>query len=154
MQFIEVHDLVAKRLRIEDVKPVFGTDIVFWLDKTGDDGSPVFPVSFGGVTLDPVRHLLSMVDQVAIMSYRKEVEERNGIIPLVSQTIAAADASQAKVFVGVKMADIGPKLESFHGQTESQMMKALAPVDETFRPHRSYAGLAFFMYEAFKSMEP
>ena len=52
------------------------------------------------------------------------------------------------------MADIGPKLESFYGQTESQMMASLQTVDETYRPHPGYAGLAFFMYEAFKTMPP
>ena len=88
------------------------------------------------------------------MLYRGKVEGPNGMISLVSRTIASADASKAKVFVGAKMADIGPKMETFFGQTETQMMQSLAAVDETYRPNPSYAGLAFFMYEAFKTMTP
>ena len=47
---------------------------------------------------------------------------------------------------------IGPEKESFFGQTETQMIAALKPVEETFRPHPSYTGLAFFHYEAYKVM--
>lgn len=153
-QFVEVHHLAAKRLDEADAKLILGADIVFWLDKTNDDGSALYPVTVGGVTRDPAQHLLDAVDHLAIMSYRSKVEGANGMIPLVAKTIASADASKARVFVGAKMADIGPKMETFFGQTESQMMQALARVDETYRPHPGYAGLAFFNYEAFKTMPP
>ena len=33
-----------------------------------------------------------------------------------------------------------------------EMMQALLPVEEAFALHRGYAGLAFFMYEAFRAM--
>ncbi len=153
-QFVEVHHLTATRVHAADAKLVYGADIVFWLDKTNPEGQPVYPVTFQGVTKDAAKHLLDVVDHVAIMSYRSNAEGQNGIIALTAKTIAYADTSKAKVFVGAKMADIGPKLESFYGQTESQMMRALQPVDETYRPHPGYAGLAFFMYEAFKTMPP
>ena len=88
----------------------------------------------------------------AIMSYRDTAEGRNGIVSLVAKTINYADSTKARIFVGVKMADIGPEKESFFGQTEADMITALKPVEETFRPHSSYAGLAFFHYEAYKVM--
>jgi len=153
-QFVEVHHLAAKRLHAGDEKLILGADIVFWLDKTNADGSSVYPVTFEGVTKDPAKHLHDAVDHIAIMSYRSKVEGPNGMISLVARTIASADESKARVFVGVKMADIGPKMETFFGQTETQMMQSLAAVDETYRPNPSYAGLAFFMYEAFKTMTP
>ncbi|GEP43389.1 hypothetical protein BGE01nite_26800 [Brevifollis gellanilyticus] len=153
-QFVEVNHAVVKKLQAADAKLILGVDIVFWLDKANADGSAAYPVTFNGVTKDPAKHLLDVVDHVAIMSYRGKAEGRNGIIPLVSKTIASADATKAKVFVGVKMADIGPKMEGFFGQTETQMMKAVAPIDETYRSHASYAGLAFFTYEAYKTMKP
>lgn len=153
-QFVEVNHKAATRVRTADAKLVYGADIVFWLDKTHADGKAAYPVTFQGVTKDAAKHLLDVVDHVAIMSYRDTAEGQNGIVPLVAKTIAYADTGKAKVFVGVKMADIGPKMESFYGQNESQMMKALQPVDETYRSHPGYAGLAFFMYEAFKTMPP
>ncbi len=151
-QFVTVHTLAAERLHAADAHLIYGADIVFWLDKTKPDGSPAYPVTFRGVTKDAAKHLLDVVDNVGIMSYRNTTEGRNGMLAIVEKTIAYADTVHGRAFIGVKMADIGPKMESFFGQTEQQMMAALKPVDETYRPHRGYAGLAFFMYEAFRVM--
>ena len=151
-QFVTVNALAAERLRGGDASLAYGADIVFWLDKMKPDGAPVYPVTFRGKTKDAAKHLLDVVDNVGIMSYRNASEGRNGMIQLVANTIAYADTARGRAFVGVKMADIGPKMETFFGQTETEMMKALRPVDETYGSHRGYAGLAFFMYEAFKIM--
>ncbi len=151
-QFVEVNHKAALRAHAAHPMIIYGSDIVFWLDKTNAEGKTVYPVSYQGVMKDAAKHLLDVVDHVAIMSYRDTAEGQNGIVPLVAKTIAYADTCKAKVFVGVKMADIGPKMESFYGRTEAQMMAALLPVDETYRTHPGYAGIAFFMYEAFKTM--
>ncbi|WP_395752778.1 hypothetical protein [Prosthecobacter sp.] len=153
-QFVEVHHKAVARAHASDPALIYGVDIVFWLDKTTPEGKPAYPVTFQGTTKDAAKHLLDCVDHVAIMSYRDTAEGKNGITALVAKTIAYADTSKAKVFVGAKMADIGPKMEGFYGQTETQMMAALKSVDETYRSHPGYAGLAFFMYEAFKTMPP
>ncbi|MDB6006071.1 MAG: hypothetical protein JWR15_3058 [Prosthecobacter sp.] len=153
-QFVEVHHQTATRVHAADAKLVYGADIVFWLDKTSPEGQPVYPVTYQGVSKDAAKHLLDVVDQVAIMSYRDTAEGQNGIVALVAKTMAYADTSKSKVFVGAKMADIGPKMESFYGKTEAQMMTALQPVETAYRSHPGYAGLAFFMYEAFKTMPP
>lgn len=151
-QFVTVHTLAAGRLHTAAAHLLYGADIVFWLDKTNPDGSPAYPVTFRGITKDAAKHLLDVVDNVGIMSYRDTAEGRNGILALVEKTIAYADTARGRAFVGVKMAGIGPKNEGFFGQTEAQMMAKLRPVDDTCRTHRGYAGLAFFMYEAFKVM--
>jgi hypothetical protein len=153
-QFVEVQHQTVARLHASGSTLIYGTDIVFWLDKTTPEGKSVYPVTFQGVTKDAAKHLLDFVDYVAIMSYRGNAEGQNGIIALVAKTIAYADTAKGKVFVGVKMADIGPKMESFYGKTEAQMMAALQSVEETCRSHPGYAGLAFFMFEAFKLMPP
>lgn len=153
-QFVEVNHKAVARVHAADPGLVYGVDIVFWLDKTTPEGEVAYPVEFQGVTKDAAKHLLDVVDHVAIMSYRGTAEGKNGIIPLVSKTIAYADTRKAKVFVGAKMADIGPKMEGFYGQTETQMMTTLKSVDDAYRPHVGYAGLAFFMYEAFTTMPP
>ena len=57
-----------------------------------------------------------------------------------------------KVFVGVKMADIGSRNESFFGRTEQEMDVELRKVDDAFQQNPGYAGLAFFMYSAYKAM--
>lgn len=151
-QFVEVHAKVAKRLDTAATGLVFGTDIVFWLDKLNAEGTPMYPVLHGGVIQDPVKHLFGIVDHVAIMSYRGTVEGRNGSIALVERIIDHADVTSAEVFVGVKMAKIGPAMESYFGRTEAEMQADLQRVESVYSPHASYAGIAYFMYEAFKVM--
>jgi len=151
-QLVDIHTKAAARLHDADARLAYGADVVFWLDKTNPDGSPALPVLHHGVTKDAAKHLLDVVDNVGIMSYRNTSGGRNGIIALVKKTIAYADTARSRAFVGVKMADMGPRMETFFGQTEEQMMAELKPIDDTFRPHRGYAGLAFFMWEAFKEM--
>lgn len=153
-QFVEVNHKAVSRAHAADSGLIYGVDIVFWLDKTTPEGKPAYPVTYQGVAKDAAKHLLDCVDHVAIMSYRDTDEGKNGIISLVAKTIAYADTTKAKVFVGAKMANIGPKMEGFYGKTEAQMMSALKAVDDTYTPHPGYAGLAFFMYEAFKIMPP
>jgi hypothetical protein len=126
--------------------------VVFWLDKLKPDGTPAYPVTYRGVTKDAAKHLLDAVDNIGIMSYRNTAEGKGGIIALVAKTIAYADTVKAHAFVGVKMADIGPRMETFFGRSEEEMMTTLKSVDEAYRSHPGYAGLAFFMYEAFKVM--
>jgi len=92
------------------------------------------------------------VDNLGLMSYRDKVEGRNGIISIVERSIASADTAKGRAFVGVKMANIGPKMESFFGRTEQEMNAELRKVDETYGSHRGYAGIAFFMYSAYKVM--
>lgn len=150
--FVELHYEVSDYLRSADPSLIFGTDVVFWLNKLKDDGSLLYPVKVRDLETDPAAHLLGIVDHLAIMSYRNTATGNNGIISLVDQTIHQADTTEAKVFVGVKMADIGLDLETFFGRSEEEMMRTLAPVEETFRSHRSYAGFSFFHYEAFKAM--
>ncbi|MFC5457567.1 hypothetical protein [Prosthecobacter fluviatilis] len=153
-QFVEVNHKAVSRAHTAEPGLIYGVDIVFWLDKTTPEGKPAYPVNYQGVAKDAAQHLLDCVDHVAIMSYRDTAEGKNGIVSLVAKTIAYADTTKAKVFVGAKMANIGPKMEGFYGKTETQMMSALRAVDDTYTSHPGYAGLAFFMFEAFKIMTP
>lgn len=151
-QFVDVHTKVAERLHAADPHCLYGADIVFWLDKLKPDGSAMYPVTYRGATKDAAKLLLDVCDNVGIMSYRDKVEGKNGIIALVDKTIAYADKARGRAFVGVKMADIGPRNEGFFGRTETEMMSELQKVDSAYRDHRGYTGLCFFTYEAFKAM--
>jgi len=153
-QFVELHRLVAERLRREKDSILLGTDLVFWLNKSGPDGSPAYPVEVSGLTKDPTAFLLDLVDQVAIMSYRDTTEGRNGIVALVAETIRQADTTKAKVYVGVKMAPIGSAKESYFGRREADMWTDLQRVEEAYQSHPGYAGMAFFHYGAFRMMAP
>jgi hypothetical protein len=43
-------------------------------------------------------------------------------------------------------------MESFFGRTEQDMDAELRKVDEAYGSHRGYAGPAFFMYSAYRTM--
>lgn len=150
--FVDLHTKVAEKLHTADPRLQYGADIVFWLNKQKPDGSIAYPVTYRGVTKDPAALLLDVVDNVGIMSYRDKTEGKNGIIAIVEKTIAAADRARGRAFVGVKIADIGPRNEGFFGRTEAEMMGELKKVDDAYAGHRGYAGLCFFTYEAFKVM--
>lgn len=152
-QFVELNARVVDRLHERAPETVLGVDIAFWLDKTKPDGSPALPVTFRGLTTDATRHLLGFVDHLGIMSYRGRTEGPNGMIALVARSVASADElGKGRVFVGVKMAEIGPANESFYGRTEAEMNIELDKVDATYGSHRGYAGLAYFMYGAYRTM--
>ena len=151
-QLVELNAKVVETIRARAPGTLYGADIAFWLDKVKDDGSTAYPVTFRGVTKDATKHLLDMVDNVGLMSYRDTADGKNGIISLVAKSIAYADKAKGRAFVGVKMADIGPKLESFFGRTEQEMNAELHKVEDAYGRHRGYAGLAYFMYSAFKTM--
>lgn len=151
-QLVEVSAKAAQRLHENAPEMLFGADVTWWFDKANAAGTAAYPVTFRGVTKDATKHLLDLAENIGIMSYRNTTTGRNGITALVSRTITYADTAHGRAFIGVKMADIGPPSEGFYGSTEEAMMKALQPLKETYADHRGYAGIAYFMYEAFKEM--
>ena len=152
-QLVEVNAKAVARLKSRASDMLYGADITFWFDKANADGSPVYPVTFRGVTKDATKHLLDLADNVGIMSYRDKATGPNGIVSLVEKTIRYADTVKGKAYVGIKMAPIGPAMEGFYGQTEQAMLKALEPIQAAFANDRGYAGLAFFMYGAYREMK-
>lgn len=151
-QLVTIHGRVAERAQALKPALIYGADIVFWLGKTHSDGSLAYPVTYRGVTKDAAAHLLEVVDNVGIMGYRGSAEGSNGLIAIAAKTVEQADHARGRAYVGVKMAAMGGKDESFYGRTESQMMAELNKVDAAFAGHRGYAGICFFMYEAFRVM--
>lgn len=151
-RLVEIHAKTARRLHEQNTTLIYGGDFVFWLGKTKPDGSPAYPITFQGVTKDPESHLLDIMDEFALMSYRGFAEGKNGIIDLVARTVERADRSHAQVFVGFKMAPIGPPLETFSGRGENALQRAVAAVNARFASDRHYAGVAYFHYSAFREM--
>lgn len=149
---VDVSVKMAERIRRESPGLVFGADVTWWFDKLNPDGTVAYPVTFRGVTKDATKHLLDVADNIGIMSYRNTVEGRNGIISLVSQTLSYASQVGSRAFVGVKMAGIGPPAESFFGSTESEMNAALQPLLHAYVEQPGFAGIAYFMYEAYRLM--
>lgn len=150
-QFVEVNARAAARLR-HDPYVVFGVDLPFWFDKPSDDGSTRWPVTLNSHTQDATKHLCDLADNVALMSYRNTAEGKNSLIALTGQTVKNAATRRAKVFVGVKMADIGPRMETFFGRTAKEMDAETTKVMSAFSKERAFGGIAYFHYRAFREM--
>jgi hypothetical protein len=151
-QMVEVHAAGARRLHEQAPGLIYGADVVFWLGKKNADGTAVYPVQLDGVDADAEVHLLRLVDHLALMSYRSFAEGRNGVNELVRGTIERAEQGRAKVFVGLKMANIGPPLETFYGRSEAEMQQAVMAIEAAFGGRPNYAGVAYFMYSAYREM--
>jgi hypothetical protein len=149
---VELNGKIVEKLHADAPELLYGADITFWFDKENPDGTPCYPVTFHGITKDASKHLLDLADNVGIMGYRENAAGRNGLISLAQRTITYADHAHGRAFVGVKMARIGPKNESFFGHTEAEMNTELRKVDAAYCSHRGYAGIAYFMYSAYKAM--
>jgi hypothetical protein len=152
-QWVEMNAKVIDRLHAKAPGTLHGADITFWFDKTKKDGTPAYPVTFHGTTKDATKHLLDMADNVAVMGYRDKADGPNGLIVINQRAITYADTAKGRVFIGVKMAAIGPKNESFFGHTEPEMLAELEKVNAAYASHRGYAGIAFFMYSAYRKMQ-
>ncbi|MBI3879772.1 MAG: hypothetical protein HY301_06870 [Verrucomicrobia bacterium] len=150
-QFVEVNARAAARLR-GNPYVVFGVDLPFWFDKPADDGSTRWPVTLNGRTQDATKHLGDLADNVVLMSYRNTAEGKNGLVALTERTVKDTAARRAKVFVGVKMADIGPRMETFFGRTAKEMETETAKVTNAFGSERGFGGIAYFHYKAFREM--
>ncbi len=69
------------------------------------------------------------------MGYRGSAEGSNGLIAITAKTIEQANHAHGRAYIGVKMANMGGKAESFHGQTESEMLIELNKVNAAFASH-------------------
>jgi hypothetical protein len=151
-RLVEIHARGAQKLHERNPALIYGGDFVFWLGKTKADGTPAYSVTYQGVTKDPEAHLLDVMDEFALMSYRGFAEGRNGIIDLVSRTVERAGPSHARVFVGIKVAPIGPPLETFYGRGEKELERAVTAINDRFAADHNFEGVAYFHYSAFRTL--
>lgn len=78
-----------------------GLDLPFWLDNAPDDAPEPPSVAWGGERRPVLEHLLRLVDDVAVMAYRRSAYGSGGAVVQALGEMDAAAALGVGVYVGV-----------------------------------------------------
>ena len=85
---------------------LIGADIPFWFDSIDERTHLPIVASLGGVSKPVYRHVLDLMDNVALMDYRTMVGEENQIFLFAAQELEYADEIGKQVFVGIETAPL------------------------------------------------
>lgn len=81
---------------------VVGADVPFWLDAGDEETGEPFEATLEGERRPVLEHVMSTVDDVAIMAYRTNAFGADGVLTHASGEIALGGGTGAGVFVGVE----------------------------------------------------
>lgn len=113
-QFLELNEKVMALLGRAPDRLSYGVDLPFWFD------DPAQELSFHGVRQSVARHVLDLVDNVAIMDYRTAAGGPDGIIRHARDQIEYADRAGKNVYIGVETSRAQPARTHFlYGITEA-----------------------------------
>ena len=80
----------------------FGVDIPFWLELPDEESGRALSAELDGRQATVLEHVLSQVDDLAIMDYRTQADGPNGAIAHAQAELALAVAAGVGIFVGVE----------------------------------------------------
>lgn len=107
-----------------------GVDIPFWLDAPDEESGEPLQGTVDGERRGVLGHLLSLVDDVAIMDYRTRAFGPGGAVAMAMGELRAAAEAGVAVFVGVETMPLGDEvLYTFSGGGSS----GLPPADDDGR---------------------
>ncbi|MGZ4467268.1 MAG: hypothetical protein ACXVXB_02220 [Nocardioidaceae bacterium] len=132
------------RLKAATTLPV-EADVSFWLwTISTDDGRP----------LDQA--VLDIVDGVTVMSYRNTVTGPDSITDIGAHILATAAAAGKPARLAVETNNLGSDpvsmKQTFYGQTEAALNRALDAVDAAEAGSPSYAGMAVEDYKGYNAL--
>ena len=94
----------------------FGADIPFWLDGPDEESGEAMHAVLDGRRAPVLEHVMTLVDDVAIMDYRTDALGPNGAISLAYNEIEMAARFGAEVFVGIETVRLNDEdLHDFFG---------------------------------------
>jgi hypothetical protein len=94
----------------------FGADIPFWFDARDEETGAYFEATVNGRSARLIEHVMSAVDDLAIMDYRTEVHGVNGALAHAVGELVMAERMGVDVFVGVETGPVVDEdLYTFHG---------------------------------------
>lgn len=83
-----------------------GIDVPCWFDAPDEFTGEIDSVTLGGLRKPVLEHLLPLVHEVCVMSYRTDTEGQNGIIKLARGELGLAQRLDRRVFVAVETSDL------------------------------------------------
>ncbi len=83
-----------------------GLDVPFWLDAPDEETGELLEAIHDGTRTTVLQHVLSMVDEVAVMDYRTATSGPDGSIALVRGELRAAGSAGVRVWIGLETSPI------------------------------------------------
>lgn len=98
--FVSLVSKVSRAAREADLK--VGVDIPFWFDAMDEETGQPFLAFLNGERDSVLGHLMTLVDDMAIMDYRTQAHGPDGALIHASGELGAAEAAGVGIFVGVE----------------------------------------------------
>ncbi len=98
--YVELIAGAAQRAHAGDL--AIAVDIPFWLDSPDEETGEYMEAELDGERATVIEHVISLVDDIAIMDYRTHAEGPNGAIAHAQGELALAGAKGVGVFIGVE----------------------------------------------------
>ena len=95
-----------------------------------------------------MRQLMDLVDYTAIMDY---VDKSSRIISDAGAEVLYADQIGKRVIIGVETQSVSPSTSTFYEEGWGNMEASLYEVDQYFKEHSGYDGIAIHHYDYYKS---
>lgn len=148
-----IAEKISSHRKTNKKKFVFEAAIPFWYGLPGDDGHPPRLINYGGVITTMDRHILQLVDSVAVMAYRDTAEGNNGVIALAEPTMKIAEELGKDVLIALET----QKPNSRFGVTgnltlfeegRQGLKRMLTSISSHYAKHPSYRGIALHHYDS------
>jgi hypothetical protein len=119
----------------------------------GDDGSAAKQVMFRGQQATIDRHIMGLVDSVAVMAYRDTAAGANGVIALSTPTVKLAESMGKEVLVALETQRPNPKFGvsshiTLFNEGLAGVIRVSTQVSSHFANSPAYKGIAWHHYES------
>jgi len=155
--YLELTSAISRRLnghgKATGAPVRFEAAIPFWYSMPGDDGAPAKQVTFQGRQATMDRHIMGLVDSVAVMAYRDTAVGQNGVIALSTPTVKLAESMGKEVLVALETQRPNPKFGvsshiTLFNEGLAGVIRVSAQVSGHFAGSPAFKGIAWHHYES------
>ncbi|MBI4740983.1 MAG: hypothetical protein HY777_05410 [Betaproteobacteria bacterium] len=155
--YLELTSAISRRLnghgKATGAPVRFEAAIPFWYSMPGDDGAPAKQVTFQGRQATMDRHIMGLVDSVAVMAYRDTAVGQNGVIALSTPTVKLAESMGKEVLVALETQRPNPKFGvsshiTLFNEGLAGVIRVSSQVSGHFAGSPAFKGIAWHHYES------
>lgn len=156
--WVEMNREIAEFINSEAEYLEYGIDIPFWLDRADEDGNPLpdRAVEINGVYQDLARHMIPLVDNIGVMSYRVRATGRGSVMDISEGLLEIASESGTRVFLGLNANPVNPPgipaHTTFADQSIDEMEAVIQDLFQAAKAYPSFSGVAIHHYHVFREL--
>ena len=98
-------------------------------------------------------HILDMVDEAAVFTYRTEFSGDDGIGALVAPAIAYASKVKKSIFIGLETIPLASDKASFAGKGRADLLEVEGAIVQKFQASAGFGGIAVHDYENYRKLK-